>query len=214
MLALQGDFAAHARALARAGVPASEIRRPAELAQVDALVIPGGESTTLVKLLRELELWEAVRAMPASGRPLFGTCAGLILLSQEVSDPPQPSLGLLAVRVTRNAYGRQIASFVASGRVRVPADLPLPLGLHGNTREFATDFVFIRAPRVCEIRDGVEVLATYAGAPVLVRQGLLLAASFHPELSTDGRVVELFVALARQARARRRSERATRAATG
>ncbi len=127
VLALQGDFEAHARSVVRHGASAREIRRPAEIAQVDGLVLPGGETTTMVKLMRETGLWDAVRAAPAAGRPVLGTCAGLILLAREVTNPPQPSLDLLPVTVERNAYGRQVDSFVEAGEVRVPDDLAAAL---------------------------------------------------------------------------------------
>ena len=192
VLALQGDFTAHASALARAGAEACEVRRARELAPLDGLVIPGGESTTLLKLMREFGLWEPIREFAASGRPVLGTCAGLILLAEEVTHPVQDSFGLLPLRLARNAYGRQVDSFVARGRVQAPVDL-------GG--EFETDLVFIRAPRITEMRDGVEVWARHDGAPVLVRRGSILGASFHPELATDNRVVRLFVTMVRRARA-------------
>jgi 5'-phosphate synthase pdxT subunit len=196
VLALQGDFAAHAAAFARVGGCAvQEVRRREELAACDALVIPGGESTTLLKLLKDMELWEPLARLPREGKAVFGTCAGLILMAEEVTHPPQDSLRFLPITVERNAYGRQVDSCVVPGRVRVPEDLA------GSA--FETEFVFIRAPRIVAVRDGVEVLARHAGAPVLVRAGNLLAASFHPEVAADGGVERLFVALARRARAAR-----------
>jgi 5'-phosphate synthase pdxT subunit len=198
VLALQGDFAAHAAALERAGAEACEVRRADQLASLDGLVLPGGESTTLILLLRAFGLWEPVRAFAAAGRPVFGTCAGLILLAEEVANPSQEAFGLLPLRVERNAYGRQVDSFVVRGRVQVPVDLA---GEGGRT--FETDLVFIRAPRITEVRDGVEVWAQHAGSPILVRRGNLLGASFHPELASDHRVIRLFVTMAEQARAAR-----------
>jgi 5'-phosphate synthase pdxT subunit len=198
VLALQGDFAAHAAAVERAGATACEVRRAEELASLDGLVLPGGESTTLILLLRAFNLWEPVRAFAAGGRPVFGTCAGLILLAEEVVNPPQEAFGLLPLRVERNAYGRQVDSFVARGRVQVPADLS---GEGGAT--FETDLVFIRAPRITAVRDGVEVWAEHAGSPILVRRASLLGATFHPELASDHRVIRLFVAIAERARAAR-----------
>jgi 5'-phosphate synthase pdxT subunit len=204
VLALQGDFAAHAAALERAGAQACEIRRADELAALDGLVIPGGESTTLILLLRAFNLWEPVRAFAAGGRPVFGTCAGLILLADEVTNPAQEAFGLLPLRVERNAYGRQVDSFVARGQVQVPADLT-----GGEGRTFETDLVFIRAPRITEVRDGVQVWARHAGEPILVRRANLLGASFHPELSSDNRVVRLFVTMTERARATRQEGAAT-----
>jgi pyridoxal 5'-phosphate synthase pdxT subunit len=199
VLALQGDFAAHAAALARGGARVCEVRRAAELAGCDALVLPGGESTTLVKLLHAFRLWDPLRDFAAQGRALLGTCAGLILCAQEVLGPPQASLGLLPITVVRNAYGRQVDSFVASGRVRVPAGLRHELG---GSESLATDFIFIRSPRMIRVAPEVEILAEHDGDPVLVRHGAILGASFHPELASDGRVIELFLALARHARER------------
>jgi 5'-phosphate synthase pdxT subunit len=204
VLALQGDFAAHAAALTRGGARVREVRRPAELDLCDALVLPGGESTTLVKLLRGFGLWDPLRDFAAQGRAILGTCAGLILCAQEVLGPPQASLGLLPVTVVRNAYGRQVDSFVASGRVRVPAGLRHALG--GN-ESLTTDLVFIRAPRVTRVAPEVEILAEHEGDPILVRHGAILGASFHPELSADGRLIELFLALARHARERETNPR-------
>jgi 5'-phosphate synthase pdxT subunit len=200
VLALQGDFAAHAAALEGAGAEACEVRRADQLASLDGLVLPGGESTTLILLLRAFSLWEPVRAFAAGGRPVFGTCAGLILLAEEVVNPPQEAFGLLPLRVERNAYGRQVDSFVVRGRVQVPVDLA---GESGHT--FETDLVFIRAPRITDVRDGVEVWAQHAGSPILVRRANLLGASFHPELAPDRRVVRVFVTMAERARAARRA---------
>ena len=213
VLALQGDFAAHANALLRAGGGAArEIRRPAELAGCAALVLPGGESTTLVKLLKEEGLWDPLRRFARGGGAILGTCAGLILMAAEVRGPAQDSLALLPVTVQRNGYGRQVESRVVPGRVRVPPDLAA--GFHARPSaedpapaatdaSFATEFVFIRAPRIVAVEPGVEVLAECAGDPVLVRAGLLLAATFHPEVASDDGIVRLFLALARRARAAR-----------
>ncbi|MFH1143959.1 MAG: pyridoxal 5'-phosphate synthase glutaminase subunit PdxT, partial [Candidatus Eisenbacteria bacterium] len=206
VLALQGDFAAHAEALRRAGnCSVREIRRREELALCDALVLPGGESTTLLKLLKEMDLWEPIRRLPQEGKAVFGTCAGLILMATRVLDPPQDSLGLLPVTVARNAYGRQVDSCVIPGVVRIPADVsPHEIrsagGAVSDSNTFATEFVFIRAPRIVAVDEGVEVLAERDGDPVLVRAGFLMAASFHPEAASDGGVERLFLALARRAR--------------
>ena len=174
VLALQGDFEAHRRALADAGVESFEAKRPADLAGAEGLVIPGGESTTLWKFF-EAEPWEeAFTAFAASGRPVLGTCAGAIVLAREVSHPTQRGLGLIDIGVERNAYGRQADSFVAD--VSAPAlGKPLPA-------------VFIRAPRIRRVGPGVEILATHGGEPVLVRQGNVSAATFHPELTSDRRL--------------------------
>ncbi len=172
VLALQGDFAAHTRAFARLGVEAVEIRKPAELDGVDGLVIPGGESTTLLKLMAE-GFPAALGAFHAAGRPIYGTCAGLILLAREVVAPGQSSLGLVDVTVERNAYGRQRESFEAQGEARL------------DGRLIALPMVFIRAPRIVRVGSRVTTLATWRGEPVLVREGRTLAGSFHPELTDD-----------------------------
>ena len=177
MLALQGDFEAHRRALDRIGVDSFEARRPDELEHARGLVIPGGESTTLWKFF-ELAPWEdAISRFAASGRPVLGTCAGAIVLAREVTNPRQKSLGLIDLVVERNAYGRQADSFV--GTVDAPS-------LGG-----ALPAVFIRAPRIRSVGPGVEVLATRDGEPVLARQGNVLVATFHPELTQDDRVERL-----------------------
>ncbi len=177
VLALQGDFEAHRKALARAGARAVEVRTAAELAGVAGLVIPGGESTTMLKLLRLESLVEPLREFGAA-RPIFGTCAGAILLASKVTHPEQESLGLMDIDVERNAYGRQLDSHVA---MLEEAD--------GGPLEA----VFIRAPIIRRAGPQVRVLASYRGAPVLVEQGLHMAATFHPELSTDDRVHRRFV---------------------
>lgn len=177
VLALQGDFEAHQKALAQIGVESFEAKRPGELAGADGLIIPGGESTTLWKFF-EAEPWaEAFRAFAASGRPVLGTCAGAIVLAREVSNPAQPGLGLIDIAVARNAYGRQVDSFIAE--VEAPSlGAPMPA-------------VFIRAPRILSTGPGVEVLGTHGGEPVLVRQGNVAAATFHPELTPDRRLHRL-----------------------
>ena len=181
VLALQGAFAAHGRVLRAAGAEPREVRGPEDLDRVDALVMPGGESTTMSMLLVTSELQQPIRDRVDDGMPVFGTCAGLILLAEGVSDgrPDQVGFGVLDVDVRRNAFGRQVDSFEAD------------LAVDG----FETPFhgVFIRAPVVERAGDNVEVLASYEGHPVLVRQGKLLAASFHPELSNDDRIHRLFL---------------------
>ncbi len=177
VLALQGDFEAHRKALAQIGVESFEAKRPAELSGADGLIIPGGESTTLWKFF-EAEPWaEAFRAFAQSGRPVLGTCAGAIVLAREVSNPAQPGLGLIDIAVARNAYGRQVDSFIAE--VETPSlGAPMPA-------------IFIRAPRIVSTGPGVEILGTHGGVPVLVRQGNVAAATFHPELTADRRLHRL-----------------------
>jgi 5'-phosphate synthase pdxT subunit len=178
VLALQGDFAAHKAAFADAGVPAREVRRVAELQELSGLLIPGGESTTLLNLMRDEPWFEALRRLHARGGVVAGTCAGAILLSREVR-PRQPSLALLDAVIERNAFGRQVDSFEAT--VEAPA-LGGPL-----------DAVFIRAPRFRALFPEVEVLGRHAGEPVLVRQGNVVAATFHPEL-TRSRALHRYLA--------------------
>jgi pyridoxal 5'-phosphate synthase pdxT subunit len=168
VLALQGDFEAHAKAFRALGVPVREVRRVAALEGLAGLVIPGGESTTLLNLMRDEPWFDAIRQFHEGGGVVAGTCAGAILLAREVR-PHQPSLALLDAIVERNAWGRQVDSFEA--RVLAPA-------LGG-----AIDAVFIRAPRFRALFPEVEVLAHYAGEPVLVRQGRVVALTFHPELT-------------------------------
>jgi pyridoxal 5'-phosphate synthase pdxT subunit len=170
VLALQGDFAAHRRAFEDLEVPVREVRRVAELRGLAGLVIPGGESTTLLNLMGDEPWFDALRSLHAEGGVLLGTCAGAILLAREVR-PAQESLGLLDVAIERNAYGRQVDSFET--RIEAPA-LGEPL-----------DAVFIRAPRLRALGAGVCVLGRHEGEPVLVEQGRVLAATFHPELTAS-----------------------------
>jgi pyridoxal 5'-phosphate synthase pdxT subunit len=174
VLAIQGDFREHANVLRRLGAEPVEVRKPEELDGLDGLVIPGGESTAIMRLARLYGFEEALRRFE---RPVFGTCAGMILLDRA-------HLGLVDITVRRNAYGRQVASFEADLELR---DDPEPL--RG---------VFIRAPRVDEAGPGVEVLAELDGEPVLLREGRFLVGSFHPELTDDTRVHELFLELVRE----------------
>jgi len=176
VLALQGGFAAHRAALERLGWATRPVRAPADLEGADALVLPGGESTTQLLLLERLGLEAPLRAFVASSRPVLATCAGLILLARGVRNPPQRSLGLLDVDVVRNAYGRQLDSTVARS--------------DAGDREL----VFIRAPRIARVGPDVEVLATWRGDPVLVRQANVTAATFHPELTSDDVVHRLALA--------------------
>jgi 5'-phosphate synthase pdxT subunit len=182
VLALQGAVTEHAQTLAELGAEPVEVRGPEHLAGIDAIVMPGGESTTMSMLLESSGLFEPLHRQLREGLPAFGTCAGMILLASEVLDgrPDQRSFGVLDVAVRRNAFGRQIDSF--------EADLEVT-GLPGG----AFPAVFIRAPVVERTGGDVEVLATVDGAPVLVRQGAVLAAAFHPELSGDFRLHQLFV---------------------
>ncbi len=177
VLALQGDFEAHCKALAAAGAEAVEVRTAAQLASVDGLVIPGGESTTMLKLLRIENLFDDLKAF-GDKKPIFGTCAGAILLARDVINPSQESLGLMDIGVQRNAYGRQLDSRVTS------------IALDGEDLEA----VFIRAPIIRRVGEGVRVLAEYNGDPVLAEQGRHLVATFHPELTKDTRVQKLFLA--------------------
>ncbi len=177
VMALQGDFAAHRRRLAEMGLESFEARKPEEIAGAAGLVIPGGESTTFWKFFESAPWEEAIRDFAATGRPILGTCAGAIVLAREVTNPVQKSLGLIDIGVERNAYGRQVDSFV--GEVDAPdfgGRLPA---------------VFIRAPRIRRVGPGVEVLATREGEPVLVAQDNVIAATFHPELTSDTAVHEL-----------------------
>ncbi len=178
VLAIQGDFNAHARALADVGAGPREVRKPEQLEGLDGLILPGGESTTMLKFLEKHDFFEALREFCAA-HPVFGTCAGAILLAREVRNPAQRSLGVLDAVVERNAYGRQIDSTITTA----------PTALPGGQLEM----VFIRAPRIVSVGSGVETLASREGSPVLVRQGNLMAATFHPELSEDRRIHRLFV---------------------
>ena len=177
ILAIQGDYAAHAEALVESGAEPVEVRKPDELAGLDGLILLGGESTTILRFLKR-GFFEALEQFCAS-KPVFGTCAGAILLAREVRNPAQRSMGVLDAVVERNAYGRQIDSAILTAETRLPGG---PL-----------EMVFIRAPRIVETGADVEVLALREGYAALVRQGRVLAATFHPELSSDRRVHRLFV---------------------
>lgn len=182
ILALQGDFAMHGKALDELGVEWELVKTPTELAHVQGLIIPGGESTTLLKLMAAIAMRPALEHFHAQGRPIFGTCAGLILLAQETVRPPQESLSFIDIVAERNAYGRQIDSFVALGTPLVEELGPEPL-----------EMVFIRAPKIAALRPGVIPLATCKDEIVLARQGSVLVASFHPELTADRRVHRYFL---------------------
>jgi len=182
VLALQGDFEAHERALQRAGADAVQVRTADDLATVDGLIIPGGESTTMLKLIEQENLFEPLREF-GERKPIFGTCAGAILLARGVSNPMQRSLGLMDIDVQRNGYGRQLDSRIATVRPDAAS------GLGGGEVEA----VFIRAPIITRVGDGAQVLASYRDTPVLVEQGRFLASTFHPELTGDGRIHRHFV---------------------
>lgn len=184
MLALQGDFAAHSQALARAGAEPVLARTAADLETLDGLVIPGGESTTMLKLMAIENLFEPLAEF-GRRRPIFGTCAGAILLASDVTHPAQQSLGLMNFTVERNGYGRQIDS-------RVAHIAPEP-EFEQRTRSGEIEAVFIRAPIIRRVGPEARVLATYQGDPVLVEQGRHLVATFHPELGSDSRVHDLFL---------------------
>ena len=184
VLALQGDFDAHRHRLEELGAEVILVRKPEQLDEVDALVIPGGESSTFLKLLGEKgfeKLKQFVRV-----KPTFGTCAGAILLASEVENPPQAGLGVLDISIRRNAYGRQIDSSIRFGESKLGAD---PM-----------EMVFIRAPKIERVGEGVEVLASQSNDPVLVRKGKVMAATFHPELSSDTRVHRAFLDMVRNGR--------------
>lgn len=186
VLAIQGDYAAHAEALAAVGARAVEIRKPEELSGLDGLILPGGESTTMLRFLEKGGFFDALKTFCAV-RPVFGTCAGAILLAREVRSPAQKSLGVLDAVVERNAYGRQIDSTIVTDETSLPGG---PL-----------EMIFIRAPRILSTGDGVQVLARRDGYPTLVRQGVIMAATFHPELASDHRVHHAFVELVASAAA-------------
>lgn len=185
VLALQGDFALHRAALDRIGVPSAEVRMPGQLEQVSGLIMPGGESTTLLKLLEAWDFVPALEKFHSAGKPIFGTCAGLILLAREVEHPAQFSLGFIDIAVERNAYGRQKESFETVGS----SDLgqgPAPLKM-----------VFIRAPRILRLGVSVTPLARHQDECVMARQGSVLVAAFHPELTDESTVHRYFAAMAR-----------------
>ena len=182
VLALQGAYEAHANTLKSLGAIPKLIRTPAELTGLDGLIIPGGESTTMLKFLERNAFFDALQSFVQT-TPTFGTCAGAILLAKDVQHPAQKSLAAMDITVERNAYGRQIDSAIKTVETSLPGG---PL-----------EMVYIRAPRIASVGPGVEIMAERDGFPVLVRQGRLLAATFHPELSSDRRVHQFFVAMVR-----------------
>lgn len=179
VLAIQGDFAAHARAIERIGANAIEVRRARDLASLEGLIIPGGETTTMLKFIQSEGIDASIGDFARSGNPIFGTCAGAILLAREVYNAAQLSLGLIDIVVERNAYGRQVDSFIAT----------VETTFEGGPLEA----VFIRAPRIRRIGAGVKVLASLNDEAVLTREGNILAATFHPELTEDVRTHSLFL---------------------
>ena len=182
VLALQGAYDAHAKTLTALGAVPKLVRTPADLAGLDGLIMPGGESTTMLKFLERNGFFDILQDYVRT-TPTFGTCAGAILLANHVEHPPQRSLGALDITVERNAYGRQIDSTILTAETAVPGG---PL-----------EMVFIRAPRITRTGPSVETLATREGSPTLIRQGRLLAATFHPELTEDTRVHQLFLNIVR-----------------
>jgi 5'-phosphate synthase pdxT subunit len=180
ILAIQGDFSMHAKMLDRIGEPWKLVKHASELEEVSGLIMPGGESTTMLKFFAGNGFVPAIKKFAAQGKPIFGTCAGAILLAQDVLNPPQARLGLMDITVERNAYGRQIDSSVHEGHCPAIADHPV-------------EMVFIRAPIIRRVGDGVRVLGRCANLPVLVEQGNLLAATFHPELTEDETIHRYFL---------------------
>lgn len=185
VLALQGDVREHVQALQRAGAEAVPVKTQAALEAVDGLVIPGGESSTVGMLLERFSLMQPLRDRIDAGMPVFGTCTGLILMAKEIQGSGQPRIGCMDVAVHRNAYGRQVDSFEAEVPAPTLGDEPVRA-------------VFIRAPQITHVEPGVEVLAKTDAGPILVRQGRLLGATFHPELTDDLRVHQLFVRIVQE----------------
>ena len=192
VLALQGDFDAHRRRLEELGAEVVLVKKPEQLDEIEGLVIPGGESGTFLKLLGEAGFEKLKQFVHL--RPTFGTCAGAILLAKEVENPPQQGLGALNIRVRRNAYGRQIDSSIREGKFFARLDDNMTDG------ETPLEMVFIRAPKIVDVGQGVEVIAKEGNDPVAVKQGKAMAATFHPELSEDTRVHRAFLDLVRNSR--------------
>lgn len=180
VLAIQGDFAEHIATLERLGVEAREIRLPHQLETIGGLIIPGGESTTLSRLMTLYDLRDPIAAMAAQGKALWGTCAGMIMMAQEITEEDPVPLGIMDIGVHRNAYGRQVDSF--------ELDLPITGFAGPDSSQVPFHCVFIRAPMINRLGDGVNVLASLPdGEPVAVQQGKVMATSFHPELTNDTR---------------------------
>ncbi len=193
ILAIQGDFAAHAAMLHQLGAHTVEVRTVADVESCDGLILPGGESTTQLQFLQEEGLYDAIRKFAAKGGAVFGTCAGAILLANHVKNPPQDSLKLLDMTVLRNGYGRQLASDVFFGPTTLKKD---PL-----------EMVFIRGPIIEQVAPGIKVLAKYGGHPTLVQKSKVLAATFHPELTRDSTVHQHFLKLAANGSSHKRADR-------
>src|ERR1039458_2990385 len=180
ILAIQGDFAMHAKMLDAMAAPWKLVKHASDLDSVDGLIMPGGESTTMLKIFELEGLGAAIKEFAAEGKPIYGTCAGAILLAREVLNPPQRNLGLIDIAIERNAYGRQIDSSVQAGECPELADHPV-------------EMVFIRAPIIRRVGEGVRVLGRCGNLPVLVEQGNILAGTFHPELTDDQTVHRYFL---------------------
>lgn len=187
VLAMQGAFLEHCRMLNECGCETAEIRKVEHLEDLDGLIIPGGESTTIGKLLNEFGLFEPILHRARAGMPIYGTCAGMILLAKDIVNSTQPRLGLMKIRVKRNGFGRQVDSFETDLKVRGIGNQPFRA-------------VFIRAPYVESVEPGVEVMAEFEEKIVCVRQGNFLASAFHPELTGDKRIHEYFVNMVEEAR--------------
>jgi pyridoxal 5'-phosphate synthase pdxT subunit len=186
ILAIQGDYDAHAKMLDRVGVEYRFVRQPRDLEGLDGIILPGGESTTHLKVLKEEGLFDALKRFASNGGAFFGTCAGAILLAREVHNPAQESLNLMDMSILRNGYGRQLASDVHMGRT--------------SLRDEPVEMVFIRAPIIESVGKEVKILAEDAGHAVLVQQGRTLAATFHPELTADTSIHEHFLTLVEAAK--------------
>jgi 5'-phosphate synthase pdxT subunit len=180
ILAIQGDFGMHAKMLDRLAAPWKLVKHASDLDGVGALIMPGGESTTMLKFFANEGMGEAIKKFAAQGKPIYGTCAGAILLAKEVLNPPQQRLGLIDIGIERNAYGRQVDSSVQAGECPEIADHPV-------------EMVFIRAPIIRRVGEGVRVLGRCGDLPVLVEQGNILAGTFHPELTNDETVHRYFL---------------------
>jgi|SRR4051812_32108790 5'-phosphate synthase pdxT subunit len=185
VLAIQGDYEAHKKRLEELGAAVVLVRKPEQLDGLDAIVMPGGESSTMLNFLERDGFLEQLRDFTRT-KPAFGTCAGAILLAKDVQNPPQKSLGVMDIRVRRNAYGRQLDSSIREGEIKL--------------NHQALEMVFIRAPKIESVSKEVEVLAEFNGDPVWVRQGKTMAATFHPELSQDKRVHEEFLKLVKNSK--------------
>lgn len=197
VLALQGAFREHCLVLQRCGAGCREVRRRRELEGLDALIIPGGESTTIGKLMISYRLLEAVKALGSEGLPIFGTCAGLVMLAREVCEKSQPLLSLMDIKVRRNAFGRQVKSFEAP--LQIPALDGIAGEASGSVDNKTFPGIFIRAPWIESAANSVEVLCSHDGHGVAARQGNLLATAFHPELTNDNRLHLLFLEMVKLA---------------